>query len=213
MNKEFALLIMGLFCLAVTPAFCDETNLLARWGAPTNALVAAADPVVQSVDIETLVESLGIERWDFLVQVPYAGNLPISFHWIDNGKDRELGHTWLVNTRMNFQTGEIIPPPYPPPYQFRILLVISPVVASTEDPWRDSAKLRVFIKEYEMRESGFVLTDSGFVLIENPFKNKNEGYVIYNARMAFHKNKIQPGSVEQAMGTEFDLMTTANDKR
>ena len=201
MNKKLLPLTAALFCLAAVFVPGDETNLLARWGVPTNALVAAADPVVQSVNCEDLADALGIRHWDFLVQVPYAGTLPISFHWIENGKDRELGHTSLVIDRMDHQTGKFIPPPY----QDRILFVICPVDNSTEDPWRDSAKLHVFVKDYDMGESGFVL-------VENPFKSKNEGCSISSAPMAVHDNKIPPGSVENALGTEFDLMATASNK-
>jgi hypothetical protein len=201
MNKKFPCLMATLFCLAAISAFGDETNLLARWGVPTNALVAAADPINQSVNSEDLADALGIRHWDFLVQVPYDGMLPVSFHWVENGKDRELGHTSLVIDRLDQQTGKFIPPPH----QDRILFVVCPVENSTEDPWQDSAKLRIFVKDYDRG-------DSGFLLIENPFKNKNEGYSIDSAPMAVHDHKIPPGSVENALGTEFDLMTTASNK-
>ena len=204
MNTKFALVTVGVFCFAVAPAFGDETNLLARWGAPTNNLVAAADPIRQSVDSEDLAEALGVKHWDFLVQVPYAGTLPISFHWIENGKDRLLGQTGLVVDRMDPMTGKEIPPPY----QDRILFVIFPVDTSTDDQWSNSAKLRIFIKDYDRH-------DSTVLLIENPFKNNKRGYSIPSAPMAVHKDneKIEPGSVKRAMGTEFDVMRTADNQR
>jgi len=203
MNTKLALLTVSLFCLAVAPAFCDETNLLARWGAPTNELVAAADPIHQTVDSEDLAEALGIRHWDFLVQ-PKASSLFISFHWIEDGKDRLLGQTGLVVDRIDPYTGRFVPPPY----QDRILFVIFPVDTSADDPWSNSAKLRIFIKDYDRH-------DSTVLLIENPFKNNKRGYSIPSAPMAVHNDneKIEPGSVKRAMGTEFDVMKTADNQR
>ena len=201
MNKKITLLAAGLICLATAPAFCDETNLLVRMGAEPTELVAVADLFNQSIDIGDLTEALGIKHWDFIVQAPKTAPLHISFHWVGKGGDQALGKTDLAVERGDPQTGREMPPPY----RDRILFLIYPVDNSTSDPWTSSAKLRIFIKDYDKGATTALV-------IANPFKNFKGSYGTFVAPMVFHKESVDPGSVRQAMGTQFDLMT-ANDSQ
>ena len=201
MNKKLILLAAGLICLATAPAFCDETNLLVRMGAEPTELVAVADLFNQSVDIGDLTEALGIKHWDFIVQAPKTAPLHISFHWVGKGGDQALGKTDLAVERGDPQTGREMPPPY----RDRILFLIFPVDNSTSDPWTSSAKLRIFIRDYDKGATSALV-------IANPFKNFKGSYATYSAPMAYHKESVDPGSVRQAMGTQFDLMTV-NDSQ
>ena len=201
MNKKLTLLAAGLICLATAPAYGDETNLLVRLGAAPSELVAVADLYNQSVDIGDLTEALGIKHWDFIVQAPKTAPLKISFHWTGKGGDQVLGKAEMAVERGDPLTGNAVPPPY----RDRILFLIYPVDNSTIDPWTSSAKLRIFIRDYDKGATSALV-------IANPFKNFKGSYTTFGGPLAYHKESVEPGSVRQAMGTQFDLMT-ANDSQ
>lgn len=189
------------FGLLTISAFCDETNIFARMGTPTNELAAIGEPVVQSLNSEDLAESLGIKHWNFLVQIPdnWVG-FTMSFNWIENGTKRELGHSSFPIDRFDHETGKHISGPY----QDRVLLVVSPADSSTEDPWRNSAKLRVFIKDYEQGVSGFDF-------IENPFRKKNLVFVTYGSPSMVRDKQKKLGTSE-ALATEFKLLASGTNE-
>lgn len=199
--KKILLPVAALFSLALMPAFCDETNLLVRMGAEPTELVATADFFNQSIDIGDMTEALGIKHWDFIVQTPRTAPLKISFHWIVKGGDHVLGKTDLAVERGDPLTGKVMPPPY----RDRILFMIYPVDNSTSDPWTGSAKLRIFIRDYDKGATSALV-------IANPFKNFKGSYTTFGGPMAYHKESLPTGSVRQAMGTQFDLMSVVDSQ-
>lgn len=191
-----------LFCLATTSAFCDETNLVHRFrGMPTNEVVAF-DDFQKSVDSEDLAEALGIMHWYFQVQVPDGTSaLTANLHLIETNSDEVLGKL-VLNTEPRDDNGNRILGIK----QFRVLVIVQPLDASTEHPLFESAKLRVFAKEY--------LTGSSSIqIIKNPFsKNSKGGADIYNTSRLVRDLKI-PSGVWDGYGTGFDLISLVADNR
>ena len=197
MNIRFALLTVGLFCLAMTPAFCDETNFLHRpQDMPTNEL-AVFDDFHQSVDGEDLAEALGIMHWNFQVQVPDGTDmLSVNLHLVETNSDSVLGKLNLSTRKMDALTGKDIPGVK----QFRVLVVISPLDTSVNDPLFESVKLRVF-------EKNFLTHSSSRIIIENPFyKKSKDGFITTHGLLLSRDHKVP-------WDTRFDLMSSANDKR
>ena len=197
MNKLLFLLAAFFSVLAIS-ASGDETNLFVRMKTPTNEFAVVAEPVVQSVNNEDLAESLGIKHWNFQLQIPdnWAG-YSVDFRWFENGTSRDLGHCEWPLSRIDSETGNKIPGPY----QERILLFIAPVDISTDDPWRNSARLRVFLRDY-----GQV---SGSMLIENPFKKSKTGFATYGIAGAVRENQ---SNLSQSFEKGFKLISSGQNE-
>jgi len=193
MNKLLFLLAVFVSVLAIS-ATGDETNLFVRMKTPTNEFAVVAEPVVQSVLSDDLAESLGIKHWNFQLQIPDNwACYSVDFRWFENGTSRDLSHCEWPLSRIDSETGNKIPGPY----QKRFLLLIAPVDISTDDPWRNSARLRVFIKD-----SGPV---SGSMLIENPFRKSRSGLVTYGVAASVRENQ---SDISQSFEKGFKLISS-----
>jgi len=183
--------MVALFCLAASSAFCDETNLFVRMRSPTNEFAVLAD-YQSSLNDEALAESLQIKHWNFQLQI--SNNwacYSMDFFWMENGTVHELGHEEIPITDIDPQTGKQTPGMF----QDKILLMVSPVDLSTEDSWRSSAKLRVFVKTSH--------SSDGPLFIENPFKKNKEMWFTYGDPSLVAKS---PSKIE------FKLMTAGTNE-
>jgi hypothetical protein len=189
MNKILTLLAAGLICLTTAPAFCDETNVFARMGMATNEFAVLADSQT-SLNDQVLAESLEIKHWNFQLQI--SNNwacYSMDFLWVENGTAHELGHGEIPVNDLDPLTGKQVRGLL----QDKIVLLISPVDLSTEDPWRNSAKLRVFTTTGRSFGSRF---------IENPFKKNREGWATYSAPALVKKSPYK---------VEFKLITAGTN--
>ena len=183
------ILITGLICSIVANAFCDDTNIFARMGAPTNEFAVLSD-YQSSLDDEALAESLQIKHWNFQLQISNNwASYSMDFLWRENGTIHELGHGETSISDIDPQTGRQTPGMF----RDKILLMISPVDSTTEDSWRNSAKLRVFVKNSRSYGSFF---------IENPFKKNKETWATYGDASLIAKS---PSKIE------FNLMTAGTN--
>jgi len=165
------------------PSVMPENQLIVRSSAP------------RAVDSEDLAEALGIHQWNFEVRVPEGtSHLRVAMHLIQNGTDRNLGSITLSAEKRD-DAGKVVQGAE----QFRVLVMVSPVDLSTGNPLLQSAKLRVFAKEFQ---SG----SASAAIIDNPFKKQPNGVTIYKSP------KHSPGAGE-ALRTRFDFFETDDHQR
>ncbi len=204
MNK--ITLLSGFIGFLASPAFCDQTNFVGGMETPANEFSVRAD-YTNSLNDEALAESLGIKHWNFQLQITNNwACYSMDFLWTENGTVRDLGHGEIPISNIDPQTGKAVPGMF----QDNILLLISPVDTSTEDPWRNSTKLRVFTKNSH---------GSGSLLIENPFKKNKQMLATFGepALVAKSSSKIEfklmtADTNEFRISFNLGLHTTFNNK-
>lgn len=139
---------------------------------------------------EDLAEALGLHPWNFQVEVPDGTpSLQIAVRLTENGAERELSRMTLNAEEWDGAAGKRIKGSK----QFRVLLTVSPVDNTTVKPLLESAKLRIFAKEFQ--------SGSGSVaIIDNPFTKKPaRGVSIFSSG--------QRGTAK-APRTNYDLLST-----
>lgn len=133
----------------------------------TNEFAVLADSQ-SSLNDNVLMESLENKRWNFQLQITNNwACYSLDFLWVQNGAVHELGHGEISLNDIDPLTGMQVRGLL----QDKIALLISPVDLSAEDPWRNSAKLRVFTTTGRSFGSRF---------IENPFRKNSESWVTWS---------------------------------
>ena len=184
-----------LLFLSGMPGNAGEPQLQRPSAMPENQLIVRSS-APRAVDSEDLAEALGIHQWNFQVQVPEGTSfVRVAMHLIQNGTDRDLGSITMSAEKWDTDAGKVIQGAK----QFRVLVMVSPVDLSTGNPLLQSAKLRVFAKEFQ---SG----SASAAIIDNPFKKQPNGVTIYKSP------KHSPGAGE-ALRTRFDFFETDDHQR
>lgn len=161
-------------------------------GVSTNDVVAFAD--YQSAGRNELTEALGIERWDFQVQVPDGTEtLIVRFDLAEGHTYRKLGELTLLPSEREQQSGGRVPGQK----RFRVTVFLLPTDSSVTRPLIENSKLRVHVKE---SLSG----SSGGTIIKNPFR-KGGGVTVFHSANVVREGNSAHG-VWDGYGTQFGLM-------
>lgn len=185
------------FCsvwLSTAFGFAGEANLFPP-PSKSDGPLAVHPAKTTAIDSDDLAAALGIHHWNFQVQA--ADGMPairIAVRLIENGADRKLGEFTLSAEKWDSAAGKVIKGPK----EFRVMVVVSPLDSATVQPLFESARFRVFAKEFQ---SG----STGAAIIENPFaKAPRRGIITYVAG--------QRGAAKVPR-TDYDLYATDDYER
>jgi hypothetical protein len=193
-------LLLCLLCLCGAPV---RGQLKRPPGMPDNELIAFYDDDHRrSLNANDLADALGIMQWSFQIQVPDGTDkLQVALHLIENGSDRILGTVYVRGEKWDSTAGKVVPGSK----QFRLLVLLSPVDTSASDPLRESAKLRLFAKEFQ---SGSRSSE----VVDNPLRKHRGSITTFESPRLVRDRKV-PSGVWDGFGTRFDLVSSDDEKR